>query len=91
MIKLLFNTNKKIAFNLNYDRVQKYFKTISNNYNFVITRHLRHTFATKCIEKGINIKQVNKLLGHTSITITNRIYTHINEDCEEEQIKLLND
>jgi integrase len=37
---------------------------------------LRHTFATRCIELGVNISTVSALLGHTSTKMTLDIYTH---------------
>ena len=33
---------------------------------------LRHTFATRCIESGMPAKVVQKVLGHTDISITLR-------------------
>lgn len=43
-----------------------------------ITPHtLRHTFATRAIEKGIPPKVVQELLGHSSITMTLDLYTHV--------------
>ena len=57
---------------------------------FYTSHTLRHTFDTRCIEKGVNIKQVSKWLGHTSISITNDIYTHINNDFELKEIEILN-
>ena len=38
---------------------------------------LRHSFAVRCMEKGIPLNQVQALLGHESIATTN-IYTRIN-------------
>jgi integrase len=40
---------------------------------------LRHTFATLLIEKGVPIKVVSELLGHSSITITLRVYGHVTD------------
>lgn len=41
---------------------------------------LRHTFATRCFESGIDAKTVQTWLGHTSIAITLDLYTHVTDD-----------
>lgn len=38
---------------------------------------LRHTFASKMIEAGVDIKVVSKILGHSSVKITYDIYIHV--------------
>jgi len=50
---------------------------------------LRHTFASRLIEKGADIETVRDLLGHHSITITQR-YTHSNDDRKKIAVELLN-
>lgn len=50
---------------------------------------LRHTFATRCFEKGISIKIISKWLGHSKIAHTLDIYTHIMPDIEKQAIQLL--
>lgn len=36
----------------------------------------RHTFATRCIELGFDIKSLSEILGHASVTITMNKYVH---------------
>lgn len=48
---------------------------------------LRHTFATRCFENKMEPKVVQKLLGHSSISITLNIYTHVLDNKMEEEIK----
>ncbi len=37
---------------------------------------LRHTFATRAIEKGVDIKTLSELLGHSSVKVTLSRYVH---------------
>lgn len=48
---------------------------------------LRHTFATRCFENKMEPKVVQTLLGHSSISITLNIYTHVLDNKMEEEIK----
>jgi integrase len=50
---------------------------------------LRHTFATRCFEKGIPAKIVSKWLGHSKVGHTLDIYTHVMPDFEKEAIHML--
>ena len=54
-----------------------HYKRILNQLNINYTYHdLRHTFATNCVELGIDYKSLMELLGHSSITTTMNIYVH---------------
>lgn len=49
---------------------------------------LRHTFATRLVEMGVDIITVKELLGHSSVTITER-YTHSFHEQKEKAVELL--
>lgn len=50
---------------------------------------LRHTFATRCIETGFDIKTLSEILGHSNVTITLNIYVHSSLEHKRKQIELL--
>ena len=41
---------------------------------------LRHTFATRAVEKGVDIATVSGLLGHADVTTTTHYYVHPREE-----------
>ena len=49
-----------------------------------VTPHtFRHTFATLLMDEGVDIKYIQKFLGHSSI-VTTQIYTHVSQKKVEE-------
>ena len=57
-----------------------------------ITFHgLRHIHATILIANGENIKVVSERLGHSDITTTLNIYTHVRDDMKNNTASLLDD
>lgn len=56
-----------------------------------ITFHcLRHTFATRLIENGVDVKTVSQLLGHSKAEITINRYVHSTDDSKKAAIASLN-
>ena len=47
---------------------------------------LRHTYATRAIESGMQPKVLQKLLGHASITTTMNRYVHVTDDSMKEGV-----
>lgn len=41
---------------------------------------LRHTFATRCFEAGVQAKVVQSYLGHATLKMTMDLYTHVTEE-----------
>ena len=50
---------------------------------------LRHTFATNCMEGGIDVKSLSELLGHSDIQITLNKYVHPSMDTKRKQLEEL--
>lgn len=50
---------------------------------------LRHTFATKCVNSGFDIKTVSEILGHSSVAFTLNRYVHPSMEVKKKQMKLL--
>lgn len=66
---------------------KKYLKEINiNNHNF---HALRHTFATNCIDSGMDAKSLSEILGHSDIQITLNHYVHPTMDTKRKHINIL--
>ena len=49
---------------------------------------LRHTFATNCIEVGMDAKSLSEILGHSDVDITFDIYVHSSNKIKKKSIVL---
>lgn len=58
--------------------MQNYFKRILKICSIKDANYhsLRHTFATRCIESGFDVKSLSELLGHSNVNITMNRYVH---------------
>lgn len=67
--------------------VQRCFKTLCKKYNFTIHFHaLRHTYATTCMMKGMDMKSLSEILGHSSVSITLSLYVHSSIEHKKRQV-----
>lgn len=51
---------------------------------------LRHTFATRCVEMGFEIKSLSEILGHSSVNITLSRYVHSSFELKTNNMNKLN-
>lgn len=52
---------------------------------------MRHTFATRCIERAFDVKCLSEILGHSSVSITLNRYVHPGMDLKIANMELLSD
>lgn len=50
---------------------------------------LRHTFATRCIESGMDAKTLSEILGHSDVNITLRTYVHSSLEHKRKQMEAM--
>lgn len=50
---------------------------------------LRHTFATRCIEVGVDVKTLSEILGHANVSITLNTYVHSSMELKRQQLEKL--
>lgn len=60
------------TFSRSLERVLK-----DNDLPILSPHELRHTFATRGLEAGMDMKELQELLGHSSMKLTSDLYTHV--------------
>jgi integrase len=51
----------------------------------------RHSFATRCIELGFDVKSLSEILGHSNVAFTMNRYVHPSMAHKAENMNMLND
>ena len=62
-------------------------RSLDNQFDFFSGHTFRHTFATRCLEAGIQPKVVQSYLGHATLKMTMDLYTHVTADKATEDIE----
>ena len=63
---------------------------IKHNIPYKKFHSIRHSYATRLFEANVPIKTIQTLMGHSSITVTMNIYTHVNETLKVKAIDAIN-
>lgn len=73
-------------------------RTMQNRFKTIIRKcgisdanfhSLRHTFATRCVELGFDIKSLSEILGHSNVNITLNRYVHPSMEQKRKNMNLL--
>lgn len=75
----------KVQVNKIVERIQ----TDGHDFPHITPHTWRHTFATRCIENGMQPKVLQKILGHSKLSQTMDLYVHTEDDFKAEEMKKL--
>lgn len=70
----------RIVNNINDDRKANSGDNKYEAFKHVFMHSLRHTFATRCIENGVQPKALQMILGHSTLSITMDLYVHVTDE-----------
>ena len=94
-INLLFYSKNKSY--LDHSNIDARLKAICNLINERSGEHIksisahtfRHTFATRCVELGFDVKTLSEILGHSSVKITLDRYVHSSMELKRKNMEKL--
>ena len=73
-----------LTYEYRYHKILDEYNIPSVNYHT-----LRHTFATRCIEVGVDVKTLSEILGHANVSITLNTYVHSSMELKRQQLEKL--
>lgn len=87
----MFKTSNGNTITSDYLRHRLQYVLKKYGFNKKITVHeLRHTFATRCLESGIDMKTLQTLLGHADYSLTANTYSHVLRQTQNNQMLKFN-
>lgn len=83
----IFKTKNGNTITADYLRHRLHYVLDKYGFKKHITVHeLRHTFATRCLESGIDMKTLQTFLGHADYKLTANTYSHVLRQTKDNQI-----
>jgi len=91
LYKRKFNQHLEYPFNFDYDYMYKKIKKYMTDAGIAngTVHGLRRTFGSKLVQSGIDIYVVSKLLGHSSIKVTEQAYIHLLDSNLKDSVSIL--
>lgn len=80
----------RIVNNINLDRKCSSEDGTYEEFKHAYMHALRHTFATRCIENGVQPKTLQKILGHSTLAVTMDLYVHVTDEHIFEEFEKMN-
>lgn len=50
--------------------------SFTGDFGYMRFHDFRHSFATRCIDCGMDIKSLSEILGHANVQVTLQMYVH---------------
>ncbi len=71
--------------------MQNHYRTMARDCGIGDTHFhtLRHTFATRCVELGFDVKSLSEILGHATVNITMNRYVHPSMELKQKNMNML--
>ena len=69
------------------EHIQEMIKRDGIKFAKISVHTLRHNFATRCIENGMQPQALKSILGHSSLAMTMDLYSHVLPDTKSEEMK----
>lgn len=88
---LVFTTNVGTPIDKEYlknsiDGIVRNINAAGIEFEHISMHTFRHSFATRCIENGMNPQTLKAILGHSKLSMTMDLYAHVLPDTKAEEL-----
>ena len=73
------------------DRIIKRIRAAGHEFERITPHIFRHTFATRAIEAGMPPQVLKTILGHSSLSMTMDLYSHVMPDTKANEMEKIAD